>query len=404
MPRPKNPVPNYKKHPTKDEARCWAGGRWVSLGKYGSESSRREYEKVCAVVRKAAVAGIVVPPRPKKGATVDEVVVAFVGYAAGHYRLADGRASSELRHYRDAVAVMLEMYGESPAAEFGPLALQAVRQAMIEKEWCRNQINKHVGRLRRVFKWAASQELVPPELPLGLACVQGLQRGRTTAKESEPVKPVAAAVVAALLPTLLPTLRAMVELQRVTGMRPGEVRLVRPCDIERGDGEGDGGDGMWVYRPPVHKMAYLGKGRPIPLGPRARAILAPWIAGRDPESRCFTPANCKEERYAALRAKRATKVQPSQVTRRKPVEVLKKVAGFEFTDHGYANMLYRAADRAGVERFHPNQIRHLFATEVRKKYGLEAAQVLLGHAKADVTQVYAARDLELALRVAGEVG
>ena len=57
-----------------------------------------------------------------------------------------------------------------------------------------------------------------------------------------------------------------------------------------------------------------------------------------------------------------------------------------------------------MPHWHPNQLRHTFATEVRQAYGLEAAQVLLGHARADVTQVYAERDLALAVRVATEVG
>jgi site-specific recombinase XerC len=64
------------------------------------------------------------------------------------------------------------------------------------------------------------------------------------------------------------------------------------------------------------------------------------------------------------------------------------------------------AARAGgsVEHWHPNQLRHTRGTEVRKRYGLEAAQVVLGHSRADVTQVYAARDLALAEKVAREVG
>lgn len=52
----------------------------------------------------------------------------------------------------------------------------------------------------------------------------------------------------------------------------------------------------------------------------------------------------------------------------------------------------------------PNRLRHSFATRVRKAHGLEAAQVLLGHAKADVTQVYAERDLARAEAVALEIG
>lgn len=52
----------------------------------------------------------------------------------------------------------------------------------------------------------------------------------------------------------------------------------------------------------------------------------------------------------------------------------------------------------------PNQLRHTFATRVRKQHGLEAAQVLLGHSRADVTQVYAERNEELAVTVAAKIG
>jgi hypothetical protein len=55
-------------------------------------------------------------------------------------------------------------------------------------------------------------------------------------------------------------------------------------------------------------------------------------------------------------------------------------------------------------RWHPNQLRHSFATRVRKHHGLEAAQVLLGHSRADVTQVYAERNDELAAKVAAKIG
>jgi hypothetical protein len=44
------------------------------------------------------------------------------------------------------------------------------------------------------------------------------------------------------------------------------------------------------------------------------------------------------------------------------------------------------------------------ATKTRKQFGLEAAQVLLGHSRADITQVYAERDEALAFRLAAEVG
>ena len=57
-----------------------------------------------------------------------------------------------------------------------------------------------------------------------------------------------------------------------------------------------------------------------------------------------------------------------------------------------------------AHEWHPNQIRHTVATEVRAKFGLEAAQVLLGHSRADVTQTYAERDMAKAPEVARKIG
>ena len=57
-----------------------------------------------------------------------------------------------------------------------------------------------------------------------------------------------------------------------------------------------------------------------------------------------------------------------------------------------------------VHRWAPNQLRHSAATEIRRRFGLEAAQIMLGHSKADVTQVYAERDLAKGIEIARRVG
>jgi integrase len=66
--------------------------------------------------------------------------------------------------------------------------------------------------------------------------------------------------------------------------------------------------------------------------------------------------------------------------------------------------MVRACRRAWVSKWHPNQLRHMHGTEVRRIFGIEAAQVALGHAQADVTQIYAERDMGLAERVARQIG
>jgi hypothetical protein len=182
---------------------------------------------------------------------------------------------------------------------------------------------------------------------------------------------------------------------RIVGSEGTVAQLIG--DLETG---GDNRD----YRPAAHKTAHRGKPRAIPLGPRARAVLVEFLAGREPapDVPVFSPAREREERFVRWRAARKSKVPPSQRCRRKAKP--KRVPGAEYHPHAYANAVRVAAEKAGVPHWHPNQIRHTFATAVRERFGLEAAQVLLGHEKADVTQVYAERNLSLALKVAAEIG
>jgi integrase len=56
------------------------------------------------------------------------------------------------------------------------------------------------------------------------------------------------------------------------------------------------------------------------------------------------------------------------------------------------------------QRWHPHQLRHTAATEIRRRFGLEAAQACLGHSELGVTQIYAEKNLEAARRVMSEIG
>jgi hypothetical protein len=80
------------------------------------------------------------------------------------------------------------LYGEAPAAEFSPLKLKAVRQRMIDAGLCRGVSNQRVGRIVRMFKWAVAEEKKPVTTYQALKTVKGLERGRTEARETEPVR------------------------------------------------------------------------------------------------------------------------------------------------------------------------------------------------------------------------
>lgn len=54
--------------------------------------------------------------------------------------------------------------------------------------------------------------------------------------------------------------------------------------------------------------------------------------------------------------------------------------------------------------WHPNQLRHTRGTDLRKAFGIEAAQTVLGHANLPTTEIYAEADFAKARQIMSEVG
>lgn len=399
MPRPRS-IPKLCRHKASGRGVVRLSGSDVYLGAWPPEDEepppevRREYERALADWL-ARGRGPVVAPDQASGLTVGELILAFLPHANQHYRDSDGEPTNEVIEFRCSLRPLRELFEDLPVEQFGPLKLKAVRERMVADGLCRGVVNARIGRVRRVFKWGVENELVPPSVLHGLQAVKGLQAGRTDAPEPAPVQPVPAADLDATLPHLSPTLRAMVLVQRYTGMRPGEVCQMRARDIDRAGP-------VWLYRPPRHKTAYRGKTRTICLGPNAQAAVAPFLAGRPPEAYLFSPAEANEARWKRQREARRSKVPPSQISRRKRNPKVRPAA--LYSTNSYAHAVRVACQRAKVPHWFPNQLRHLHATEVRRRFGLEAAQVTLGHAHARITEVYAESDLALAGKVAAEIG
>lgn len=411
MARPKNSVPTYRLHSPSGTARCWVGGKWINLGKYNSPESRSEYARVLAEVAVAPVPAAA-PGAAHADVTVNELLLGFWRYAEQHYRRADGTPTNELPQFKQTFRLVRELYGHTPAREFGPLALKALRQKMIDARWSRKLINQRVGRVRRAFRWAVENELVPVTVLQALAAVQGLQAGRSPAKETEPVMPVEEAHVRATLPFLRPAVRAMVQVQLLTGMRPGEVCQLRPCDL-------DTAAAVWLFRPTQHKARHRDRPRVVAVGPRAQRLLTEF-APASPTDYYFSPRRVVEQLHAERAANRKTPWYASHTKRNAeqraarpnglPAERYSVTAYDRAISRAVVKANARRAQLAGTDNFdpvphwHPNQLRHAQGTRVRREYGLEAAQVVLGHARADVTQVYAEADVAHAARVAAEIG
>jgi len=398
MPRPKNTVPSYKLHKASGQAVMritLPGGerKSVYLGVYGSPESKAEYARRVQAVTTNTVTAITGPSATDL--TVAELLVGFLEHADRHYRHPDGKSTSEVWSFRLVAKPLKNLFAYLPVYEFGPAALKTLRARMIELGWCRKTVNKSVTRVRSIFKWGVSEELVPAEVLARLASVTGLQRGRSEAHDPEPVAPVSDAQVDIVLPLLPRGVRGLVLFQRFTGARPGEAVALRLKDI---DTSGD----TWTYRPTAHKNTWRGKDRTIAIGPRGQELLKEFRP-TDPSAPVFPTADgtaytVSGHRQAVERACDRAFPPPAPLAQRQDETAAAWRA--RLSDEQREELKTRQKER----RWHPNQIRHTFATEARRLFGLEGAQVALGHSKADTTQIYAERDNALSAKVASQIG
>ena len=233
-------------------------------------------------------------------------------HAKDYYRDPDGKPTAEVANFKPLIRRLRTHYGRTLAGKFGPLALKTVRQSMIDEKLARRTINHSINRIRRIFKWAVENELLPSSVLHGLQAVSGLRAGRSGAKETAPVKPVPDAFVDAILPFVSPQVAAMIELQRVTGMRSGEVTALRACDINTAGK-------VWVYTLERHKTAWHGHQRQVYLGPRAQQIIKPFLKA-EAQAYLFSPTDAEGERngqrFGVISADRRTKAYPCELRAR----------------------------------------------------------------------------------------
>ena len=224
------------------------GGQHIYLGKFNSPESHQRYARLLAELMQPVTHVESVPNTDRNTLLlVSEVLVQYLDFAEDYYAI-DGNPGKEFRAMVDAVSPLNELYGVSLADEFGPLKLKTLRQHLIDRGLCRTEINKRIGRINRVFKWAVDEELVSSSVNEALRTVMGLKYGRTSARESEPVRPIDEHFVMATLPFTAPQVAAMAQVQLLTGMRPSEVSAMRSEDIDRSLE-------VWIFEPGTTRTA-----------------------------------------------------------------------------------------------------------------------------------------------------
>ncbi len=341
-------IPAYVHHKPTGQARVRINGRDHYLGKYGSPESHERYDEL--------ISELVIDVEPASCKTLTAVLAAWWPECKARYQKGKGRLGGA-QNWRPIIRLLREKHGDERAEDLGPKKLrQTLESAAAENDWSLSYTKMQLARVRQIFKWAAAEELI------GIAAFQRLQTVELRhGRETESIPPVADEVVDETLPHLKPAIADMVRLQRLTGMRPGELVIMRPADIDR---TGD----VWEYRPQRHKTQHRGKSRTIYIGPRAQEILAPWVL------------------------KAGDFVFPTRRSNR-------------YTPDSYRRAIQRVCDRHGIPQWSPNQLRKAAATDVRSKLDVEHAASLLGHSSATVTAShYAVHDRERGIEAARMLG
>lgn len=390
MARPRSNVPSYRKHRS-GQARVTINGRDYYLGPHGSKSSRREYDRLVSEYLASGRSGAF-------GATKDQITMAmlmrdYLRHAKDYYGTGP---SSEVHRIKLAIKPIKEIYANLASVEFGPQQFKAVRQKLIAAGGARTTINAYMKRIVRMFKWAAAEGMLPASVHDTLKLIPSLRRGRTEARETDPIKPVPEGVVTATIKHLTPVVADMVRAQLLIGCRPGEICKLTPAMINRTED-------VWIATLGEHKTAHHGHTRLLYIGPQAQAVLAPYLL-RGPNDCLFTPVESMQAKRDRQREGRTTplKYGNREGTNRKRSP--KRKPNDQYTVSAYARAIKRAAEKANVEHWSPNQLRHTRGTEVRSQFGLDAAASILGHREVGVTQVYAEQDRNRAVEVARKIG
>ncbi|MCY2944846.1 MAG: site-specific integrase [Planctomycetota bacterium] len=303
--------------------------------------------------------------------TILEAAVAFIAdQLKQHGKKAEDNADFALRP-------VVALFGRTPAKDFGPLRLRSVREHLVNIGRTRSGVNKQINAIKRAWRWMAELEMIPGGTVEAHRTMRGLRYGQTEARESTPKAKVTVEMAEMTAARACPIIAAMIRVQVLTGLRPGEVCRMTTGQLDQAD------PGCWFYRPDQFKTKWLGKNRAVPIGPRAQEILLPFLHPQQPDRALFSPIEATAHRMADLRSKRKSKVQPSQLDRRK--ENLEKTPGEFYITESYGRAIKAVNITHDLPAWSPSCLRATRAQTVFESLGLDAARTLLGHADEAVT-------------------
>jgi integrase len=410
--RPRAAIPSLYRHKQTNQAYVVVNGKTKTFGQYGAPDTTQAYLAFCGELANGTTAIDAATPSVVV-ARLETVTVADLGRKyLKHCRETFFKRETNTSHVARVQRVFRQLdqcsLSSIVISAFGPKSLKTFQVALasalrmrrvrdaagndtgkVEPEldargnklpaYSRSTINTYTGIIVAAFKWATSEELCPVTVYQALAAAGTIHKDRSPVqgvrlREKGSVQPVAAKIVEATLKHTHPILSALVRVQALGAMRPIEARLMRIEELEPVIDTKTKQTIGYVYHvsEDACKTSHLGVARTVFLGPKAVAILAPLIEGRELGSYVFD----------AMQA-RATARKPKGRHRRQGDK------SRPYTLRSYSKAIERACQDAGVEPWVPRQIRHSAATDIADSQDLDTARLMLGHTKIETTMIYA---------------
>jgi len=351
--------PVYGNH--KGSARTTVNGKRVYLGTYNSPESIAAFNKIMADWESAHAERT---PTVNVELTVSRLAFLFLNHADKEYRR-DGVPTGETANFRHALQAMNNLFHGVRGIDFGPKKLKQLQQQMVKDGLAQQTINGRIRRVKQVFDWGVSEELVSVSVSQALRTVHGLRVGKTAARAPEPKGPVSVSAVNAIRPFVTSPVWSMIQFMLFTGCRPSEAVALKWSEINTTKD-------VWKYSPKQHKTTHKGKNRIIVIGPHGQQVLN-GIREMSRSDFVFDPQVGFEEYVRKAYGDNGDKAKARKV-------------GNCYTKHGLNSAVRNACDKAGIPRWSPGQLRKTRATQARRDGDLETAQQILGHSSKQTTE------------------
>jgi integrase len=343
----------YRLHKASGQAICVIKRKTIYLGKYDSPGSHKKYAEVMESLKDGRP--IVTDPT---GLTVAESAVLYLDHAERYYRTPDGEDTRQTPRIRRAFQTLVKLHAEVRLNDLLPRHIRDCQRQWVTEGLSRTYCNHLLVVCKTAIKWLAREGLMSSQRWLDISIVEGLKKGRTTAREAEETTPVEDEVLRATLPHLSETIRDMVMVQLFSGCRTGElVSMTWDQIVETADG--------MIYRPRRHKNQWRGHQRTIFIGPQAREII---------------------EKYRGQKG------------------VLFHYKRRPYKCSSYCKNITRVCVKNGIKPWRPGQLRHNAATIIQQTLGWDAARAVLGHRTVSTTRIYADSDGKVAAEAAKRLG